>query len=185
MDSFSPTERTGTYTRPTRWGTITESCDAHAVGYFDCVSIAVWRKAVTHRALHALHMNQALVAARNPFVCTLVILQQSAGLPAADVRTESARLMRTGSPKLRSSVTWIDGVGFWCAAARGALTAIQHLAGHAYPLQTAGSAREAVLLTATHAGRDERWAASLEQAVADIRGSQLTGLAPSAAALSA
>lgn len=185
MNSFSPTERTGTYTRPTRWGTITDSCEAHTVGYFDCVSIAVWRRAITHRALHALHVNQALVAARNPFVCTLVVVHQGAGLPAADVRAESARLMRTGSPKLRSSVTWIDGVGFWCAAARGALTAIQHLAGHAYPLQSAASARAAVLLTAAHAGRDERWAASLEQAVADVREHRVAGAAPFAAALSA
>lgn len=165
---------------PRTWGTVTDVCDTHVIGYFDCVSIVVWRTEITLAALNALQVNHALVAARHDFVCTLVVAEQTFALPRTEVRAESARLMRTGSPKLRSSVTLLEGSGFWLAAARAAMTAIQLLSSHAYPLEIATSVRDAALQTAEHAGRDVRWSQTLERVITDIRGHRLAPFARSA-----
>jgi hypothetical protein len=151
-----------------------ESHEVHAIGHFDRVSIAVWRRAVTHDGLVALAQNHARLAAKHDFVCTFVITEAAIELPSASVRAESARLMRSGSPKQRSSVTVIEGGGFMAAASRGVLTAIQLLSRHAYPLHTCAEIADAVRWTAAQAERSPSWAAALEQAVLAVRNAPIS-----------
>lgn len=155
---------------------IFESHEVHSIGYFDCVSIAVWRRAVTLEGLAALAQNHALLAAKYDFVCTFVVAESAIELPSASVRAESARLMRSGSPKQRSSVSVIEGAGFVAAASRGVLTAIQVLSKHAYPLHTCAEIADGARWTAEQAARPVQWASALERAVSVVRNAKLAAL---------
>jgi hypothetical protein len=140
------------------------SSEVFVVGYFDNVSFGIFMR-FDMLALKALDDNHMAVHARHPRVCTLVVAPPSVELPSAEVRAESARLMRLRAPTQLCSVTVLEGGGFVAAAARGVLTAIQVLSRHAYPLHTAATISAAARWTAERAGRDGLWANRLESAV--------------------
>ncbi len=161
---------------------IFESNELHAIGQFDCVSVAVWRTTISLEGLLALARNHAQIAAKNDFVCTFVVAEPTVQLPSASVRAESARLMRSGSPKQRCSVTVIEGGGFLGAASRGVLTAIQVLSKHAYALHTCADITDAARWTAKQADRPHDWAVKVAQAVLTVRNAPIGSPATASAA---
>lgn len=148
---------------------ITRVDRAYLIGYFDCVSFAVFRSAVTLEALQALDDNHMRLVPRFGKVATVAVAEGNLELPPQPVRAESARLMRLRAPTQLCSCSVVEAAGFTGAAARGVLTAIQVLSFHAYPLHTTRTLPEAAAWTATNAKRNVDWATQLAHFIESSR----------------
>ncbi len=154
---------------------VTEVSSSHLIGYFDCVSFAVFRSGVSLEGLHALDKAHLGVTELVPKACTIVVAEGGLQLPSHAVRVESARLMQLRAGVQLCSCTVIEGGGFVSAATRGVLTAIQLLSFHAYPLHAASTLHEASTWTAKQAGRGQTWATDLAGFIDGSRKAAATG----------
>ncbi len=154
---------------------LTAASGTMVVGYFDCVSFGVFR-VFDMPAIAAIDKNHVDLVSRCDKVCTLVVADGMPPLPSTEVRAESARLMKVRASTQVCSVTVIEGTGFFPAAARAALTAIQFLSGHVYPLHTSATVGHASRWVAQQAKRDNDWALALAGAIEAARGSYVEGV---------
>jgi hypothetical protein len=163
MDSIAPSLREASTKLIAR-------TDTHIVGVLDDVVIHRLIRATTLEYLaNAAEGRRRALATRGGGYAVLVIVEPSAPLPDAAVRSAAKRLWKDTVADLRAHAIVLGGEGFWAAAVRSAAAAIMELGDERVPRTVVGNDRQAISFLAHHLGRPPSFTTDLERAARDIR----------------
>lgn len=96
--------------------------------------------------------HRAALAARPAGVVSIVLIDPSTKFPSDEMRRAGVAARKQTNGHVTASVTIVAGEGFWASTVRGALTAMNSLAGTSYPNKVFRDPVEGVTWAAEQAG---------------------------------
>lgn len=144
--------------------------DAHGVGTWRNVLVAVWRTETRAAAVERVSQVLGARAATHRDVALLQVVEAGATAPDVDARRAISGMLKRHASVIRCSAVVYEGDGFRAATLRAVVTGISLLSRPSYPHVVFGSTIAAINWTARHFSHDGPvWAEQARNAVGELR----------------